>query len=49
MRAAQGELAQRLTAETVAAYGADSPATKAILANLERRLGSSSGRADAAQ
>jgi phenylpyruvate tautomerase PptA (4-oxalocrotonate tautomerase family) len=49
MRAAQADLAQRLTAETVAAYGANNPATAAIVANVERRLGLSSGSADAAQ
>src|SRR5262245_31175864 len=33
MRAAQAQLAQRITAETVAAYGPDSPATAAIVAS----------------
>ncbi len=40
MRSAQAQLAESVTEATVAAYGPDSPATSAILANIQRRFGS---------
>ncbi len=49
MRAAQAQLAERLTTETVAAYGADSDSTAAIVAIVERRFGPTSGGGDAAR
>ena len=46
MRAAQMQLAQRVTAETVATYGQNSAA---IVAAIERRFGIDSGGNDAAR
>jgi phenylpyruvate tautomerase PptA (4-oxalocrotonate tautomerase family) len=48
MREAQAQLAERVTAETVATYGSDSPATLAIVASIERRLRAGSGGSVAA-
>jgi hypothetical protein len=49
MRAAQSQLAHRMSAEAAAAYGPHSAATAAIIANVERRFGQSLDGDDAAR